>query len=63
MNKHIIKVILLLISYIVVACISIQIYKYTTQKTVEVVQVEQTDTGELITLHIDNDYIKYYYEY
>ena len=57
MNKYI-KIILLLVSYIIVVCVSIAIHK-----TVEVVQVEQTDTGELITLHIDNDYIKYYYEY
>lgn len=62
MNKYI-KIILLLVSYIIVVCVSLLIHKHTTQKTVEVVQVEQTDTGELITLHLDNDYIKYYYEY
>lgn len=62
MNKYI-KIILLLVSYIIVVCVSIAIHKHTTQKTVEVVQVEQTDTGELITLHLNNDYIKYYYEY
>ena len=55
MNKHIIKVILLLISYIVVACISIQIYKYTTQKTVEVVQVEETKNINDILKQIDTE--------
>ena len=62
MNKYI-KVLLLIVSYIVVVLVTITIQHHITTQTVEVVQIERTDKGELITQRINNEYITYYYEY
>ena len=62
MNKYK-KALLLIVSYIVVVLVTITIQHHITTQTVEVVQIERTDTGELITQRINNEYIIYYYEY
>ena len=62
MNKYK-KALLLIVSYIVVVLVTITIQHHITTQTVEVVQIEITDTGELITQRINNEYITYYYEY
>lgn len=62
MNKYK-KALLLIVSYIVVVLVTITIQHHITTQTVEVVQIKRTDTGELITQRINNEYITYYYEY
>lgn len=59
MNKRIKQAIYIIIYTIIV----ILLYKYITIYTTRVDRVQATNTGELITLHTQGEYIDYYYEY
>lgn len=59
MNKRIKQAIYIIIYTIIV----ILLYKYITIYTTRVDRVQATSTGELITLHTQDEYIDYYYNY
>nr|DAG70221.1 MAG TPA: hypothetical protein [Caudoviricetes sp.] len=59
MNKRIKQAIYIIIYTIIV----ILLYKYITIYTTRVDRVQATNTGELITLHTQGEYIDYYYNY